>query len=490
MAPVAAQESINPASTAIVPIITGPTDVGIGRTLILDGSSSKVQGENIDYRWLVGDSREPVSRGLEMVYTPERPGRLVFRLVIRATIDGVTQEEDTSYTVTAYKRKIILLTDTKVPQDKIAVHERTASRAGIFLKVIRPSEATLPLNTEDELFNLVKQESETFGTAESIVVWTEGISGLQAMMRVTQEDPERLRGLAQQTVILITDGSLTTIGRTVRGPFSVLRPQRILLTRPEAMNPLFETSSEELFREELAKRDIDLAVVDGSALRFLPWNFLSPLVNYMLTHGVSSQTIVLLLVLPVIATILAFLKQIIGITTFGLFTPSIVALSFLALGWPVGILFLVFILATGYITRAFMRRWRLLYIPKVAIIITVVSVTLLLLVSIGAYLGITVTRDTVFVLLVMSTLAESFLNLKTEEGWTSALLGIGETIVAALLCVFIVQSPIFQSIILAYPELIVLTIPINLFLGKWTGLRLVEFFRFREVFRHLQEEQE
>jgi hypothetical protein len=42
--------------------------------------------------------------------------------------------------------------------------------------------------------------------------------------------------------------------------------------------------------------------------------------------------------------------------------------------------------------------------------------------------------------------------------------------------------------VLAYPETILVTFPVNLFLGRWTGLRVVEYFRFREVFKHLQEE--
>ena len=135
-----------------------------------------------------------------------------------------------------------------------------------------------------------------------------------------------------------------------------------------------------------------------------------------------------------------------------------------------------------------MRRWRLLYIPKVAIVITVVSITLLLLLGLGTLFHIILARDTIFVLLIMSTLSESFLNVKTEEGLYSAILGTGETILAALLCVFIVQWPWLQSFALAYPELILFTIAADAILGRWTGLRLVEYFRFREVFKHLQEE--
>ena len=335
---------------------------------------------------------------------------------------------------------------------------------------------------------LIQEQSSALNGASAIVLWTEGITGLQAFMRAIEQDAERMQSMKNQSIVLISDRNLKVLGRTARGPFSVLGPRQILITRRVAMNPLISSATVEQFVEELDKRDTDYLIVDKSTTGIRPWNLLSSLVNYMLTHGVSSQTVILLLMLPVIAMILAFLKQVIGITTFGLYTPSVVALSFLALGWPIGLAFLLFIIITGYATRAFMRRWRLLYIPKVAIVITVVSITLLLLLGLGTLFHIILARDTIFVLLIMSTLSESFLNVKTEEGLYSAILGTGETILAALLCVFIVQWPWLQSFALAYPELILFTIAADVMLGRWTGLRLVEYFRFREVFKHLQEE--
>src|SRR5205085_10267947 len=129
------------------------------------------------------------------------------------------------------------------------------------------------------------------------------------------------------------------------------------------------------FLTQAEARGIDERIVDSKTAQVRPWNLLSVLVTYMLTHGVSSQAVVLLLLLPVIATILSFLKQVVGMTTFGLFAPSIIALSFLALGWWVGLLFLAFIVSTGYATRAVMRKWHILYIPKMAIILAVGSIT-------------------------------------------------------------------------------------------------------------------
>ncbi|MDP7069435.1 MAG: 7TM domain-containing protein [Candidatus Peribacteraceae bacterium] len=469
-------------------IITGPEEVKVGRTIVLDGSASRGLNDDSEYRWYLGDSAVAISRSVEAVYTPDKSGIVRMRLEITSTVNGKRITESTVRNITVYERKIILLAGSEVPEEKLNLHLQAAAEAGVYLRVLQPEESAIPIGTEESMFTIISEESDTFNGAEAIVLWMKDVKGLQALMRAVEGNEDTFEFIHNQTIILISDRSITTLARTSAGPYTVIRPDQILVTRKEALNPLISAVNIESFMEDLTQRDIDYIVVDESSTGIRPWNVLSSLVNYMLTHGVSSQTVTLLLLLPLIATILAFFKQVIGITTFGLYTPSIVALSFLALGSGVGMLFLLFILITGYATRSFMKRWRLLYIPKVAIILTVVSITVLILLSIGAYFDITLSGDTIFVLLIMSTLAESFLNVKMEQGWKSALFGIGETVFAALACVYIVSLPFLRSVILAYPELILITIVINIFLGRWTGLRLVEYFRFQEVFKHMQEE--
>ena len=470
-------------------VISGPNDIAVGRTLVLDASASTGLGESTFYRWYLNENPAPISRIVEAVYTPEKAGTAVFRLEIRTNIGDEVREVFAEKVVTVFERKVVLVADATVPLEKLQLHRQAAVDAGTYLRILQPETTGIPLATEESLFSVMKEHAPTLANADAIILWTEGVSGLQALMRAFEGDQDRLQTLHNQTIVVVASRGLPTLARTARGPFPVLQPDRIIVTRKEEINPLLSATNMDGFLADVEQRDIDAVIVDESTTAVRPWNLLSSLVNYMLTHGVSSQTVILLLMLPIIATILAFLKQVIGVTTFGLYTPSIVALSFLALGWKLGLLFLLFILITGYLTRAFMRRWRLLHIPKVAIVLSVVSITLLLLLAIGARSGIVLSGDTIFVLLIMSTLSENFLSVKTEEGLRSAVLGIGETILAALLCVFIVRWPPLQSLILAYPELIVLTFPFNALLGRWTGLRLVEYFRFQEVFRHLQAEE-
>lgn len=498
--PVSAQESSVPAvasssssSVAVQPltqaVISGPEDIAVGRTIVLDASLSRVPDDNPRYQWFVEGRAQPISDTVEAVYTPEVPGVLTFRLVVRTTgTDGVEVSVESTHVVTVYTRKIVLIADAAMPADKLELHRQTAEEAGVFLRILQPQEAPASLGGDEVLTQMLVERGSALAGASAIVIWTDGITGLQSLTTALQNDIELLAGLQNQSIVLITDRSLQTLARVARGPYSQLTPRMILVTHTEAINPLLTAPDTEAFIGDMEQREIEYLRIDASTVGLRPWNVLSSLVNAMLTQGIPSQTVILLLVLPVIVMILAFLKQVIGITTFGLYTPAVIALSFLSLGWQLGLLFLLFIILVGNGARVLMRRWRLLYIPKVAIILTAVSFGLLILMGICAAFEITFTRETIFAVLILSTLSESFLSMKSGQGISAAALGIGETVLAALICVFIVQWDVFQSFVLAYPELTLLALIVDVILGRWTGLRLVEYFRFHEVFKHLQEE--
>ncbi|MDD5026136.1 MAG: 7TM domain-containing protein [Candidatus Peribacteraceae bacterium] len=478
-----------PEAARIVPSIKGPQDIIVGRTIILDASETQGLGEKTTYRWYRDRSAQSISQSFEAVFTPERTGTITFRVVIRTTIDGKEYEAEKEHTVVVYERKVILITDASaITEEKLAFHKQEAALAGTYLLPLwTETTGASTLSSIDTLSSLVTANAEALAGAQAVVVWSDdAASGLQALMKTVDASGESL--LQKQTLVMITGRSLNILARMSSGPFAVLKPDRIILTRQEALSPLLTTKTIPDFTEELVRRDLGYRIIDESTTGVRPWNLLSSLVTYMLTHGVSSQIVILLLILPLIAMILAFLRQVVGITTFGLFTPSIITLSFLAIGWKAGIVYLLLILIAGYSTRAIMQRWELLHVPRMAVVLSVVSVTLLLLLGTAAAFHITYERDTVFILLIMSTLAESFLSLKAEEGWRSAMIATTETIFAALLCVWVVQWPLLQSLILAYPELILLAILADIALGRWSGLRLVEYFRFREVIGHLHEE--
>jgi hypothetical protein len=215
-------------------------------------------------------------------------------------------------------------------------------------------------------------------------------------------------------------------------------------------------------------------------------NNISPIISYFVSQGVPLDTVKLLLLFPLIATLIAFLRQVIGIKAFGIYTPAIITFAFLVTGIKYGLAIFASVIVVGMFSRYLLKRFRLLYLPRVAITLTIVTFAILLILVIGGSFQRTgLATVSIFPLLIMITLVEKFVTAQIEKGNKTAVVLAAETLVISLIGYFIVRWEFLAAIIISYPWLILLTLPINILLGRWTGLRLSEYFRFREVFKRL-----
>ncbi len=212
-----------------------------------------------------------------------------------------------------------------------------------------------------------------------------------------------------------------------------------------------------------------------------------PLVQFFVESGVPLETVYLLLMLPVIATLVAFSRQIIGVKAFGIYTPSIITFAFLAFGdkgLKYGVAIFLAVLGVGILSRYLLKYFRLLYLPRVAITLTIISFAILGILALGASLKRTgLAAVDIFPLLIMITLTEKFVATQIEQGSKTALILAFETLVISIIGYFIVSQPFLRDFFLTHPWVILFTLLINIGLGKWTGLRLIELIRFRQILR-------
>jgi hypothetical protein len=85
---------------------------------------------------------------------------------------------------------------------------------------------------------------------------------------------------------------------------------------------------------------------------------------------------------------------------------------------------------------------------------------------------------------ILSLTAERFTRMLMEDGPKDAILRMLMTCLVASGCYAIYQIDILQVLIVAFPELLLVNVAINLVIGSWTGLRLIEYYRFRAVARN------
>lgn len=212
-----------------------------------------------------------------------------------------------------------------------------------------------------------------------------------------------------------------------------------------------------------------------------------PFIRFVVEGGVPLQTVILLLMLPVVATLVAVSRQIVGIKAFGIYTPSIVTFALIAFdpnGLKYGIAIFVGVIMIGMLTRYVLRRFRLLYLPRVAITLTITSFGMLAILVVGGYFQRTgLAAVSIFPLLIMITISEKFVAAQIEKGTRTALILAGETLVVSLVGYALISWPDFIRLLLTAPWIVLVTLPINILLGKFAGLRFSEYIRFARILR-------
>ena len=212
-------------------------------------------------------------------------------------------------------------------------------------------------------------------------------------------------------------------------------------------------------------------------------NLLYVAINSAVERGISEQTIAMLLLFPLVAALVAFSRQVVGLVGFGMLVPVLVTAAFLSTGVFAGLLLFLVVLGTATVARLVLKKIRIPYLPRLAMVVWSVSLVTLLILLASPNLSIDkLATIGIFPILLMVMLAESFVETQITRTWTTAALMTAETLGIALLGYGIVTMPSVQNFALTNPTWTVfLTLLLDYLIGRYKGLRLMEVWRFRKI---------
>ena len=201
--------------------------------------------------------------------------------------------------------------------------------------------------------------------------------------------------------------------------------------------------------------------------------------------GVPPNTIVLLLLLPGVATLIAAARHLVGLRGFGIFLPAALAVTFIATGPVVGIgLFLLIVIVSTF-SRIVLRRTKikLQYLPRMAIILLFVVMGILALLFTAPLINsMALVNVSIFPVLILVLLAEDFSKVQLGKSASVAINLTTETLILSLISYVFLTLKMVQELALLRPELWLISIfAIDITLGKYSGLRVMEYIRFRKL---------
>lgn len=218
-----------------------------------------------------------------------------------------------------------------------------------------------------------------------------------------------------------------------------------------------------------------------------PFNPVKYAIRGAVESGVPANTIVLLLLLPIVAFVIAFSRNVVGIRGFGIFLPAALSVVFVATGPLVGIGLFLVIVSVSTVVRVVLRKLklRLQYLPRMAFILWGVVIGVLGVLFLEPYINYQdLSNVSIFAILIMILLAEDFTRVQLGKSAKTALGLTFETLLLSLISFLFLTLQPLQHYVLLNPETSLIGIAIlDLLLGKYTGLRAMEFYRFRKLIR-------
>ena len=187
---------------------------------------------------------------------------------------------------------------------------------------------------------------------------------------------------------------------------------------------------------------------------------------------------------PLGALVIVVLRNLVGLATFGTFMPVLIALAFRETELVWGIFMFLLLVVVGLLLRLYLERLKLLLVPRLAAVLTIV----IMLIAFFSIISVRLELDrglsvALFPVVILAMTIERMSIVLEENGSQEALkLGSG-SLIAAIIGYLVMTNETLTHIMFVFPETLLLILAITLLLGRYTGYRLLELWRFRSLMK-------
>jgi hypothetical protein len=193
-----------------------------------------------------------------------------------------------------------------------------------------------------------------------------------------------------------------------------------------------------------------------------------------------------LLLVPIGALVVVLLRLFVGLKTSGTFMPVLIAMAFAETKLIPGILMFVLVVSIGLLIRSYLSSLNLLLVARIsAVLIFVVGIMIyvaILSYKLGFQDSITITF---FPMIILAWTIERMSILWEEDGPKEVLIQGGGSLFVAILAYFAMTNPTIGYITYNFPETLLIVLAIVILVGRYSGYRLSELYRFASFAKRL-----
>ena len=189
-----------------------------------------------------------------------------------------------------------------------------------------------------------------------------------------------------------------------------------------------------------------------------------------------------ILLLPIGALVVVFLRVIIGLKCSGTFMPILIATSFIQTELLNGVLGFLLIVSTGLVIRSYLSHLNLLLVSRISAVVIVVIGIIVLFTIIAFRLGLTEALTiTFFPMIIMAWTIERMSILWEEEGGKEVLIQGSGSLIVAVIAYLMMDNTFIRHWAFNFLGVHALIMAAILLMGQYTGYRLLELRRFKPM---------
>jgi len=212
----------------------------------------------------------------------------------------------------------------------------------------------------------------------------------------------------------------------------------------------------------------------------------SPFTTWILSNGISDQTLELLIAITILVTVVSLARYVFGSKSYGIYAPIILAIAYSYTGLKYGLALTAIVIIISLITYSILKKIRMHYITRIAINYCILALILIFFFIIINYLGLGLENmENIPALATISIVAlgEFFTKQYVKKSLKTSILTLLSTILISAIGWFVITRNVISTYLFNNLWIIPVLILTNLLIGQFRGLRIKDLFRFRSIVR-------
>ncbi len=242
-----------------------------------------------------------------------------------------------------------------------------------------------------------------------------------------------------------------------------------------------------LLKKEMSKNNYEYVEINSKE-EINPFLFVSKFINNLSNNWFSTVDIYIILIIPFLLVWVIVFKHLIWLSTTWLIIPTLLTLLFIKLSFVPTMIITSTFLFTNLLISKLISKYKLHYSPRI-VLVTIINI-IIIIITINILIRnnmLSLSINDIMFIIFFIVISEKVMNLIVSKDLFEYRDTIINTIIFSILAYMFFSLGIIKTFILSYPEIIIFLTPIAFVIWRFTGLRVTEYFRFRDVIKSIEE---